>query len=108
MIHKFLLQNTLDIPNNLELLKKEKESNHGKFAILTYHEGDWRPMNYVNIFAWMLRVARLLPSGDRSAVSQDRNIWPLSLSPLALSPKNATSAVSALNSLICLAPPYFS
>lgn len=29
MINKFLLQNTLDIPNNLELLKKEREPNHG-------------------------------------------------------------------------------
>lgn len=44
MINKFLLQNTLDIPNNLELLKKEREPNHGKFAILTYHEENWRPI----------------------------------------------------------------
>lgn len=43
MINKFLLHNTLDISNNLAP-KKNKGPNHGKFAILTYHEENWRPI----------------------------------------------------------------
>lgn len=43
------------------------------------------------------------PSDDQSSFSQGRKIWPRS--PLALSPRNATAVVSALNTLSCLAPP---
>lgn len=46
------------------------------------------------------------PSGDQSSFSQGRKTWPRS--PLALSPRNATVVVSALNTLSCLAPPRFS
>lgn len=68
MINKFLLHNTLDIPNNSALCKKKKKKrklDHGKFAILTYHKENWKPIIYgIDIFAWMLHAARLLPSGE--------------------------------------------
>lgn len=51
-------------------------------------------------------LACVPPSDDQSSFSQGRKTWPRS--PLALSPRNATVVVSALNTLSCLAPPRFS
>lgn len=81
MINKILLQNTLDIPNNLALFKKEREPNHGTFAILTYHGEHWRPMelrSHLRLNAPRSTSASLWRS---SSFSRGRDMWPRS--PLA-------------------------